>query len=447
MRLARLLASAVAVVALVAATTGSAVARGLIRDAEIERTIRMMADPIFDAAGLGPDAVDIYIRQDPAVNAFVGGGRAMVLNTGLLQRFENPGAVIGVIAHETGHVTGGHVTRRAITAREFSGPAAIAVALGAAAAAASGSGQAGAAVALGGQQALQRAFLAYTRAEEAAADQAGVAYMTRAGFDPAGMLEVLKLFRGQEVFQSARADPWARTHPMSAERMSLLENKVAESRARGAAMDPEIAYWHERMRAKLDGFIDRPERVLSRLDTAAEPDSEINLYRRAIAEFRMSETDRALATLDRLLKLRPKDPFYRELRGQILFESGRPAEAVPAYREAVALAPDEPLIAGALGRALLASGQDDEALKVLERAARDDPGDARVLRDLATAYGRAGRDGDAALATAERMALAGQFEDAAIQAGRAMDLLPRGSPGWRRAEDIDAAARLAHDRD
>jgi predicted Zn-dependent protease len=444
MRLVRFLATAVAAVSLAAATP--AAARGLIRDAEIERTIRMMADPVFDAADLGRDAVEIYIRQDPSVNAFVGGGQAMVLNTGLLQRFDDPGAVIGVIAHETGHITGGHITRRAITAREFSGPAAIAMALGAAAAAASGSGQAGAAVALGGQQALQRAFLAYTRAVEAAADQAAVAYMTRAGVDPAGLLEVMKLFRGQEVFQTARADPYARTHPMSAERMSLLDKKIAEARTRGAPLDPALHYWFERMRAKLDGFLDRPERVLSRLDTAADPESEANLYRRAIAEFRMSETDRALATLDRLLALRPKDPFYRELRGQILFESGRPAEAVPAYREAVALAPDEPLIAGSLGRALLAAGQDAEALKVLERAARDDPGDARVLRDLATAYGRAGRDGDAALATAERMALAGQFEDAAIQARRAMDLLPRGSPGWRRAEDIDAVSRLEHER-
>ncbi len=416
-------------------------ARTFVRDAEIERTLRMMSEPIFRAAGLGTTDVRMFILLDPSMNAFVAGGRNMVLYTGLLRELKEPETVMGVIAHEVGHITGGHLARRQIAARDLSGPAMIASILAAAAAAVAGAPQAGMALALGGTQAAQRSLLAFSRAEEAAADQAAVAYMNRAGVDPEGMLAILRLFKGQEVFQSGRIDPYAQSHPLSSERIALLEERIAASPARGQPASAEIHYWHARMRAKLDGFTDRPERVLARLELETEPDSELNLYRRAIALHRRSEPEAALRAVDRLIARRPNDPFYTELKGQILYESARPAEAVAAYRQAARLAPDEPLIAGWLGRALLASGQpgaDAEALRILESAVRDDPGEPGVLRDLAQAYARAGRDGDAALATAERLALLGDAEGAVRMARRAMDLLPTGSPGWRRADDIAA---------
>lgn len=423
----------------------AAAARTFIRDAEIERTLKRMADPVFEAAGLAPDSVRLFIMLDPSLNAFVAGGRNMVLNTGLLQQLEQPETVIGVIAHETGHITGGHLARREMAVNALTGPAMLATLIAGAAAVAAGSPQAGAAVALGGQNAIQRSLLAYSRAEEAAADQAAVTYMSRAEIDPTGMLGILRLFKGQEVFQSRRLDPYALSHPLSSERISLLESRIAASNAVGAALDPEIAYWHARMRAKLEGFTERPERVLARLDLSDDPDSEVNVYRRAVALHRMADAQGALAATDKLLKMRPDDPYYWELRGQILFESARPAEAVAPYRRAVALAPDEPLIAGYLGRALLASGQpgsEAEALAILQRAARDDPGEAGILRDLAQAYARAGDDGNAALYTAQRLALSGETAEAARMAQRAMDLLPRGSPGWLRAEDIATLADL-----
>lgn len=433
----------IAALALGSAAPAQAQSRTFIRDAEIESTLRRLSDPIFQAAGLDPASIDIFLLQDGTLNAFVAGGRTMVLNTGLLQRFPQAETLIGVIAHETGHISGGHVTRRAAMARELRGPALMAVILGTAAAAAAGGGQAAAAAAIGGQGAVQRIMTAYTRAEEAAADQAAVSYMTRAGVDPEGMLAILRLFKGQEVFRSDRIDPYLLSHPLSSERISLLEDRIARSTARGATLDPQIAYWHERMRAKLDGFIDRPERVLARVQQSDQPDSEFNLYRRAIAEHKAARADVALQTLDRLLRLRPDDPFYWELRGQILFESARPAEAIEPLRRAVALAPAEPLIAGLLGRALLAAGgprAEAEALATLQRAARDDPGEPMLLRDLAQAYARAGDDGMAALTTAERMAMTGSPRDAAMMARRAMDLLPQGSPGWLRADDLAALA-------
>jgi predicted Zn-dependent protease len=415
----------------------------LIRDAEIERTLRMMTDPIFKAAGLAPESVKIFILLDPSLNAFVANGRNMFLHTGLLQQLDKPETLIGVMAHETGHITGGHLARRAIAADNASGPAVLGLILAIAAGVASGSAGAGAAAALGGQSAINRTMLAFSRGEESAADQAGISFMNRAGVDPEGILDLLRVFKGQEVFSSSRLDPWALTHPLSSERISSLESRIADSPARGAKLPPEKIYWFERMRAKLDGFTDDPARTLARLEFEEHPDSELNLYRRAIAEFRLPDADAALRTLDKLQAMRPDDPFYHELRGQILFESARAAEAVAPYRKALALAPDEPLIAGNLGRALLASGKpgaEAEALEILRNATRKDAGDPAVLRDLAIAYARAGDEGMATLTTAERLALTGNLSDAGRQARRALDLLPRGSPGWLRADDIAAIA-------
>jgi predicted Zn-dependent protease len=446
--LGRIIATAALALGLAAAPWAGPAQAGFVRDAEIERTLAMMSRPIFDAAGVPPSSVRLFILDNPALNAFVAGGRNMVLYTGLMRRMERPETLIGVIAHETGHIVGGHLARRAVLAREATGPALMATILAAAAAGVAGGGEAGVAAAIGSQSAVRRAFLAYSRGEEAAADQAALSYMNRAGIDPSGMLDILRLFKGQEVFAAGRIDPYAQSHPLSSERITLLEQKIAESPARGRPIDPELAYWHARMRAKLDGFIERPDRVLDRVEQSEDPRSEPNLLRRAVAEHRSARPDAALAAIDALLKLRPDDPFYLELKGQILFESARPAEAVAPLRRAVALAPNEPLIAGLLGRALLASGApgaEDEALRILKQAARDDPGEVGILRDLAMAYARAGDDGMAALTTAERVAMTGDLSTAAALARRAMDLLPRGSPGWLRADDV-AALTLENDR-
>jgi predicted Zn-dependent protease len=369
----------------------------------------------------------------------------MVLNTGLLRRLDKPRSLMGVIAHETGHITGGHIARRMVASQNMGLAALAALALAAAAAAASGSGEAGAAIAMGGTEALRRTMLAYSRAEEAAADQAGMNYMARAGIDPQGMLDVLEIFRGQEVFQARGVDPYALTHPLSRERLNLLERGVSESPLQGAAMDPELEYWFQRMRAKIDGFVLAPEQLLRHLRTIDDADSEPNLLRQAIAHHRLGETEKALTTLDRVLRQRPNDPYLHALRGQFLFEGARPQDAVAAYRRALQLAPNEPLIAGNLGRALLATGtpaDEAEALRVLEAATGNDPGDPGILRDLSVAHARAGNEGLAALAAAERLAMIGSFEDAGRLANRAMGLLPAGSPGWRRADDLMALARL-----
>jgi predicted Zn-dependent protease len=424
------------VVLVTVAAPGMVGAAGLIRDAEIERTLDEMSAPIFAAAGIRPQSIDIYILNDRSLNAFVGNGNNMFLHTGLLQTLESPEELEAVIAHETGHIAGGHLARRQITLRNARGPAMLGVLLGIAAGIAGG-GDAGAAVIAGSQSAVQRTLLRYNRGEEAAADQAALDYLARARIDPIGLERVFGRFRGQEVFNVGNVDPFVLTHPLSAERMQLIERRVAEAAGRNYPARPEIAYWHGRMRAKLTGFLDNPTRVLDRLE--GEPETEEALYKKAVALYRLPAMREAIDATDRLIAMRPDDPFYIELKGQILFETGHAEQAVPLYRKAVALAPGEPLLEAGLGRALLAlntKAADAEALGVLQKARSRDLADAAALRDLATAYSRAGQQGMAALATAERYALTGRLEDAMLHARRAASAMPEGSPGWLRAQDI-----------
>jgi predicted Zn-dependent protease len=396
-----------------------------------------MSTPIFRAAGLRPSSISIYIVNDRALNAFVAGGNNMFLHTGLLTGLDTPEEVIGVIAHEAGHIAGGHQTRRALLMRDAKGPALLGILAGIAAGVAGGGPDVAAAVLGGSQGVLQRAFLSYNRGEEAAADQAALRYLEQAGVDPRGMLSVLEQFRGQEVFSVGNMDPYVRSHPLSTQRMQLMEDAVAAAKDRTWPKDPEREYWFNRMQAKLEGYLDNPRQVLDRLSD--RPEDEFTLNARAVALHRLPDPPAAMETIDRLIAMRPDDAFYLEMKAQILHESGRAAEAVPLYRRAVREAPGEPLLQAGLGRALLAlntDAADAEALRVLTAARDADPADTASLRDLATAYSRAGDIGMATLATAERFALSGRTEDALLHARRADALLPVGSPGWLRTQDI-----------
>ncbi|MEL6766638.1 MAG: M48 family metalloprotease [Pseudomonadota bacterium] len=408
----------------------------LIRDAEIERTLWAMSSPIFRAANLPPSTISIFIVSDRRINAFVAAGRNMFLNTGLMMELETPDELIGVIAHEAGHIAGGHTARRQQEINAAAGPALIGTLLGIAAAAA-GAPEVGLAAIAGSQSVALRNLLRYSRGEEAAADQAALSYLRRSGNSPEGLRKVLQRFRGQEVLAVGNLDPYTLTHPLSTDRLQLIERAADEAAGQSFPEQPERDYWHARMRAKLQGFLDRPERVLDR--TAEEPDSELNLYARAVAHHRLPDPVRAVETVDRLISIRANDPFYIELKGQILYEAGDARAAEPLYREAARLEPREPLLLAGLGRVLLAVGgeaNEREALGVLEQARRSDPADISMMRDLAIAYDRAGDRGMATLVTAERYALSGRVRDARLHAGRAEQVLPQGSPGWLRAQDI-----------
>jgi len=372
----------------------------------------------------------------------VAGGANMFLHTGLVTRLETVDQLKAVIAHEIGHIAGGHIARRDQALGGARGIAAVGMAA-AVAAALGGSPEAGLALATGSQTAARRAALAHSRAEEATADQAGLRYMAAAGADPEAILEVLRLFRGQEALLRSSQDAYALTHPLWSERIALLEARIAEMPA-APPPDPADAYWHGRMVAKFRGFLQSPGATLRAYPDADR--SEAATLARAVAYHREPSLRRALANVDALIAARPDDPYYHELRGQFLLEAGEAAAAAAAYRRAVALAPKEPLILGGLGRALLnsdAPGAGAEAAEALRRSAAMDRANPEVLRDLALAEARLGNEGQAALATAERFALAGDFPDAMRQAERAAALLPRGSPGWTQAQDVITMARRA----
>ncbi len=420
-------------------------AQTILRDPDIEYSLARLARPILNAAGLSPAQVKIIVLKDSSLNAFVVDGRAIFIHSGLILKLDTPGELQAVIAHEAAHIANGHISRRLADMRSARTAAGLGLILSAVAAGAGGA-DAGAGLALGTTSAAQRAFLAHTRAEESAADQSSARYLANAGVDPEAMVRVLEMFRGQEALSVSHQDPYALTHPLTRERLTRARAYAAALKPRGKG-DREAAYWFARARGKLGAFIRSPGWALSEAKKA--PSRDIALMMQAVAWHRIPKQKKAIAAIGELARMRPKDPFIHELRGQILLESRHVKDAVRAYAQARALAPRSPLIAAGYGRALLAFDTPEanrKALAVLEKAHASDPRDPALLRDLALAHARAGQPGRAALATAERLALTGHLRDAALHARRAADQLPRGSPAWRRAQDILTAARQAKKR-
>ena len=408
-------------------------AQTLLRDAEIEYALRRLAAPMIRAAGLSPSRIRILILQDSSLNAFVLDSRHIFLHSGLILKLKSAEELQAVIAHEIAHIANGHITRRIANKNAATSAAALGALLSVALAAA-GEGKAAAGLAIGTGSSAKRRFFAHTRAEEASADQSGIRYMVSAGVDPSAMLEVLEIFRGQEVLSSHRQDPYARSHPLTRDRIRGLTGYAAAYKGRGKKQ-PDTQYWYARARGKLEAFIRNPAYTLRRVKKGDS--SDIALMRRAVAYHRTPNPSKALKEITALVAQRQKDPFVHELKGQILLESRQFGAAVTAYGRAVKLAPKNSLILAGYGRAILASGQSPKkALSVLEQARARDFRDPRMLRDLAVAYAKTGNKGMASLSTAERYAVIGRLSDAAIHAKRASGLLPRGSTGWNRAQDI-----------
>jgi predicted Zn-dependent protease len=409
-----------------------------IRDAEVESTIRAYATPLFVAAGLDPSAIQVHLVNDRSLNAFVANGLNMFINTGLLIRAENAGQVIGVIAHETGHITGGHLVRIRDGMRDAMAEAIVAMVLGAAAAIA-GAGDAGMAIITGGTQIAERGILRYTRDMETSADQAGVNLLDKTGQSARGFYEFLEILADQELVAVGRQDPYLRTHPITRDRVEFVRNHAEHSRYYNTPIRPEFVERHRRMRAKLQGYLD-PVRALQ-VYKADDPSLEAR-YARAIAYSRRPDYPQSLALFDNLIAERPNDPYFIEAKAQTLFESGKAAEAMPLYERAVALAQNEPLLRIDLARVQLALEKPEylkPAIAHLEYARRYEDSSGELWRLLAVAYGRDNQIGMATLAQAERAMLSGRRTEARVLAERAEKLLPVGTPGSIRAQDIRAA--------
>ncbi|MBL0900149.1 MAG: M48 family metallopeptidase [Reyranella sp.] len=429
-----------------AATAQQGQRLNLIRDAEIESTIRTFTIPIWKAAGLDPNGVEIMLVQDGSLNAFVAGGQRIFINTGLIMRTERPNQLIGVMAHESGHIAGGHLARMHEELRSLStlqipethlaGGARAGGALGGA----GGGGAAGHGGGTGRPMApgSLMSFLKYTQTQESAADQAAISYLQRTGQSPMGTVEFLRYMQREERLAINRRDPYLTTHPLTPERIAAFEQAAERSPYKNTPDTPQFLNLHQRMVAKLYGFV-APDAALQRY---SEADRSLPArYARAIALYRKGNLGSALLTIDGLLKEHPNDPYFHELRGQMLYENGRAAESIASYRKAVQLAPAAAILKIDLARALLDVNNPDndrEAVRNLELATQQEAGSFELWRLMAAGYSKLNNPGMTSLARAEMAALRGQRSEAQTHAEAAARQLQPGTPAWQRAQDLKA---------
>lgn len=431
------------ITALCAAVTPAA-AQSILLDEEIEGVLRDYTDPILVAANLRPEDVHMYLVQESSINAFVTGGQNIFVHSGTLMEADSPNQIKGVLAHEVGHMAGGHLRRADKAQNAAIGTMLATMALGLGAAMA-GAPDAGAAVMAGSQQLGYATFARHTLVQEAAADQAAASYMDATGQSTRGLAEFFEKLRSFEVLRDRESGSmygdFLRDHPSSSTRVSALRQRMENSPFTDVKDSPEDLHKLEMIQAKLTGFIEAPNRVL--IIYPESDQSEPARYARAVAHFRNGVLSRALEEIDSLIAEEPDNPFFRELHGQMLFESGKAAEAVAPYREAVRLMPESGLLRLGLAQAMIATNDEalqPEAIEELKASIHLRPDLPMAWRQLSIAYERSGERDLAQLAVAEQSYAQGDYIRAWEFARRAQEGLEHGGPNWRRATDILAVS-------
>jgi predicted Zn-dependent protease len=408
----------------------------VLRDTETELMFKEMSRPLVLAAGLDPNSVNVVLLNDPEINAFVQRGQTVYLQTGLVEAADNINQVQGVVAHELGHVIAGDSIRSEQGEKQAIGISILSLVLGAVALAA-GAGDAGVGIMQAGQRAALGEMLAFTRGQEATADATGSRLLSKAGISGKGMLDFFNKLQNLEYRLAIYSkDSFDRDHPLSSERIQALQLKLRGDPAWDKPTDPALEARFERVKAKLLGYID-PKQA-----TVRYPESNQSIpahYARAYAYHLGGYPDKAISEADSLLAIDPHDPFFLELKGQILLEGGKPKEAIPVLREATQRSGDAPMIAAMLGHALVATEDPKnfpEAKQILKVAVNRDNQDPFAWYQLGIIYDREGDDARASLATAERSNLEGNSKMALASAQMAMKGIPQGTPDWLRAQDI-----------
>jgi predicted Zn-dependent protease len=418
-------------------------AQTVLRDSETELLFHDISKPLIEAAGLDPNSVRVVLLNDPEINAFVATGQTVYIQSGLVIAADNVNQLQGVIAHELGHVAGGHALRSSDGEGKAMGIQIATMVLGALATAA-GAGDAGMGIMMAGQRAALGSFLAFTRAQESSADAAGASYLSKAGISGKGTLDFFGKLQNQEYRLGVyRTDSYDSTHPISSERIASLTQKFQADPAWKRQTDPKLDARFQRVKAKLYGFV-KPKQALIKY-----PESDTSVpghYARAYAYHVGAYPDKALSEADALLTTAPNDPFFLELKGQILLESGKPKDAIAPLRQAVKETGEFPLISAMLGHALIATEDPSnfaEAKQVLKAAVGRDNENPFAWYQLGIIYEREGDYGRAALATAERSNLEDEPKLALTSAEMAMKAIPAGTPDYLRAQDIALVSRTA----
>ena len=418
---------------------------GVIRDAEVEQLLRDYATPIFRAAGVNGGATKIILIGDRSFNAFVANGRKIFVNVGAIMEAKAPSEIIGVLAHETGHIAGGHLAgiHAEMAKAQIFAIAGMLVGAGGMVATARSNrpgsqvgsdavGQMG--MILGPQELARRSILSYVRSQEEAADRAAVKYLENTGQSAKGLLATLERFENESLFKTSSIDPYTLSHPLPRERLSNLETAARASPTFKSPEQPALQARHDLVRAKLVGFMGTTAEIGRRY-----PLSDLSLagkYARAVSAYRFGRISDAQAQVDALIAAQPNNPYFHELKGQALLESGKAKESLGPLRKAVGLAPNGLPIRVLLGHALVAADQADEAVKVLTQVTQSDPEDGEAFQYLAMAYDKKGNVPQSQLAAAQGFFLNGRYIEARTQADRAKRQFPEGSPGWLKADDI-----------
>jgi len=426
-------------IALALAISGPASAQSAIRDTEIEGIIREWSDPVFVSMGLDPSEVEVLLINDPSLNAFAVRGRIMGLNTGLILETDTANELLGVIAHEAGHIKNRHLLRDGASNAGMQ-PFLMSMALGALAMAAGQPG-AGAMLMANSQYFGTLGALRYMQSQEGEADISGARALEAAGESGRGLVDFFENFRSQEVFSDARRYPYFRSHPLSGQRIEALRRPVEAASHYARTDSPERVAQHALVVAKIRAFMDAPNAVLR--DYPASATDFPSRYARAIGYYRDGQIDKAITGVDALLAEQPEDPYLWELRGQILFEDGKPAEAIGAHEKAVSFKPDAPLLRINLAHALIETNDPanlDRAIDELKRAVAREDDNTLAWRLLSQAYASQGKEGEARLASAEYWFAVGDNDQATQFALRARPLLDNRSVEWRRAVDIVLAS-------
>lgn len=405
----------------------------VIRDAEIETTLKRWTAPVIKSAGMSPNSVNIIIIRSPDVNAFVAGGAHVFIYTGLLLDARNPNEIIGVFAHELGHIKGGHLIASKIAAQHAGYESMLASIIGIGAAFATGDGGAAVAISGAGQHIATRDYLTHSRGQESSADQAAVTFLDRAGINPSGLGTFLEFLGTLSASPYGESAAYTRTHPLTRDRISALEKRIQKSKY--STKPPNSAKMQEfaRMRAKLIGFL-YPSRAIGYYPPSDK--SIPAIYARTIADFQLSKIKSALIGADKLLSMEGANPYFLELKGQILFESSRAKDALPYYKKALEISPNSDLIRIAYGHVLVETGNFKLAIVQLKRALRGEPRSSLAHRLLATAYGRTGDNGRAELHLAEEALLQGKKDAAMYHAKKAKKDIPKGSASEVQVDDI-----------
>jgi predicted Zn-dependent protease len=419
----------------------------ILRDAETEQLLRDYTRPVLRAAGLEKQNIQVVIISDSSFNAFVADGRRIFVNYGAILQSETPNQLIGVLAHETGHLAGGHLAKFRIQLEAAQTQMIIAMLLGVGALAAGAKGggdngltNAGAAAIAGPQNMIMRSLISYQRAQEEQADRAGVKFLTATGQSARGMVDTFKRFSNESLFAARGADPYLQSHPMPADRVAALEQVAQASPYWEKKDDPALQMRHDMARAKISAFMERPDTVYHRYPLSN--DSLPARYARAIVTYLHGDLRNALTQIDGLIHVEPNNAYFYELRGQALLEGGKPNDAIEPLRKAVQLSNNAPLIEMLLGQALVGTdnkAHTDEAIAILRLAVSRETEAPLGYTQLAMAYGRKGDYAEADLASAQAAFLRGDNKTARDLASRAKTRFAIGTPGWVKADDIVSA--------